>query len=235
MRLSIRPGRSSIRARQLEFGLPGSLARRRLAGRRGIRPRWLPAVPVGREAVAGAARGKLSPMASTCPPSNDSSPLRSRLKPASAESESTSRMSSIGSGCAQRILLGDADCAVCFAREDGKFHGSIAICRLSPVETSATKSNPRASSDSVTRTRDSGCVAADLQARLAQLVLQRSCGSSTTRPPGAASGFAIRAKRLRGAAAGRMYGPPVAPLPRSESIPASALATAVRSQRIERT
>ena len=43
-----------------------------------------------------------------------------------------------------------------------------------------------------------------------------------TRPARAPSDFGIRAKRLRGAAAGRRYGPPVAP-------PASAIDCAVRS------
>ena len=42
----------------------------------------------------------------------------------------------------------------------GSPHGSIATCRLSAEETSATKSSPRAYSDAVTRTRVSSGVAA---------------------------------------------------------------------------
>ena len=63
----------------------------------------------------------------------------------------------MGSDCAQRILL--VMLTRGFARaDDGRFHGNTAICRMSPVKTSATKSHPRVSSDSVTRTRASGCV-----------------------------------------------------------------------------
>src|ERR1700678_1516472 len=68
-------------------------------------------------------------------------------------------MSRMGWGPAQRSFLVIAIRGLA-GGEDGGFHGSIVICRFTPLSTSAMKRKPRASSDSVTRTRNSGGVAA---------------------------------------------------------------------------